>query len=171
MHSNGAITACRHNLARLRSEVSQLSSENRWPATFTPACSIITALNLPGFILANKPSMMMPVLSVGELFEFAFVTSPELVHDAASDIWPCTNVMPLPAPICRRSYSLRVCAIQVHRLAHCPGRTIEKNSHCLYRAAIPRFSASIFTPLAGWGAASCWITQRELSSGKPRDRR
>ena len=50
-----------------------------------------------GFILANKLSDdVMPAISVGELFEFAFVTSPELVHDAASDILACTNVMPLP---------------------------------------------------------------------------
>ena len=110
----------------------------------------------------------MPAESVGELFESAFATSPKLAHDAASDILAVYE-----RDAATRSYLQAILflkgfqAVQVHRLAHCLWQEGREELALFIRAAILRFSASIFTPLAGWGAASCWITQRELSSGKP----
>ena len=96
---------------RLRSEAESVIQREPLLASYVYACvlnhnSLESAL---GFILANKLSDdVMPAISVGELFEFAFVTSPELVHDAASDILAVHERDALPGPICRRSYSLRV---------------------------------------------------------------
>ena len=121
-----------------------------------------------GFILANKLSDdVMPAISVGELFEFAFVTSPELVHDAASDILAVHE-----RDAATRSYLQAILflkgfqAIQVHRLAHCLWQNDRKELALFIQSRNSQVLASIFTPLAGWGAASCWITQR-VSSGKP----
>ena len=151
---------------RLRSEAESVIQREPLLASYVYACvlnhnSLESAL---GFILANKLSDdVMPAKSVGELFESAFATSPKLAHDAASDILAVYE-----RDAATRSYLQAILflkgfqAVQVHRLRIASGRTVEKNSHCLSRAAILRFSASIFTPLAGWVAALCWITRPEL---------
>ena len=93
-----------------------------------------------GFILANKLSDdVMPAISVGELFEFAFVTSPELVHDAASDILAVHE-----RDAATRSYLQAILflkgfqAIQVHRLAHCLWQNDRKEPRTVYTE--PQFS-------------------------------
>ena len=108
---------------RLRSEAESVIQREPLLASYVYACvlnhnSLESAL---GFILANKLSDdVMPAISVGELFEFAFVTSPELVHDAASDILAVHE-----RDAATRSYLQAILflkgfqAIQVHRLAHC----------------------------------------------------
>lgn len=108
---------------RLRSEAESVIQKEPLLANYVYACvlnhnSLESAL---GFILANKLSDdVMPAISIGELFDFAFATSPELIHNASSDILAVYE-----RDAATRSYLQAILflkgfqAVQVHRMAHC----------------------------------------------------
>ncbi|MBK52145.1 MAG: serine O-acetyltransferase [Gammaproteobacteria bacterium] len=108
---------------QLRSEAESVVQQEPLLASYVRACvlnhsSLESAL---GFVLANKLSDdVMPAISVGELFRFAFATSPDLIHSASSDILAVYE-----RDAATRSYLQAILflkgfqAVQVHRMAHC----------------------------------------------------
>jgi len=107
---------------QLTSEAQQVIQQEPLLASYVYACvlnhnSLASALS---FILANKLSDdVMPVVTVRELFDDAFATSPEIIEHAACDI---KAVYERDAAICSYLpvilYLKGFQSIQVHRLAH-----------------------------------------------------
>ncbi|HJN96687.1 MAG TPA: serine O-acetyltransferase, partial [Gammaproteobacteria bacterium] len=107
---------------QLTSEAQQVIQQEPLLASYVYACvlnhnSLASALS---FILANKLSDdVMPVVTVRELFDDAFASSPEIIEHAACDI---KAVYERDAAICSYLpvilYLKGFQSIQVHRLAH-----------------------------------------------------
>jgi serine O-acetyltransferase len=107
---------------QLHKEAQQVIKREPLLASYVYACvlnhdSLESSLS---FILANKLSDdVMPAISVRELFEIAFKSSPEIIEHAACDIIAvyerdAATCSFLPVILYLKGYQ----AIQVHRLAH-----------------------------------------------------
>jgi serine O-acetyltransferase len=107
---------------QLRREAQQVIEQEPLLASYVYSCvlnhdSLASALS---FILANKLSdEVMPAVTLRELFEHAFATSPEIIDHAAQDLHAVYErdaaiVSYLPVILYLKGFH----SIQVHRLAH-----------------------------------------------------
>lgn len=107
---------------RLRKEAEQVIQEEPLLASYVYSCVLnhVSLASALSFILANKLSdEVMPAVTLRELFEHAFQTSPGIIDDAAQDLHAvyerdaATNTY-LPVILYLKGFQ----SIQVHRLAH-----------------------------------------------------